>query len=279
MADSQDEKLILRDETIIPAVCYDVCNDAYIEAQRENSTTLCASGSPFQSLYQNCDQCVASNGQKVYEDPRFAQFVDDCATAPTELTTTIASTSYYTTVTRSQWVEITALDGVVTSQFLTLTIPLDAVTTIQTVWAMPNTTTSSSTTMLNATMSTSPIPTTTPAASSTPSTPTIVGITVGTVIGVAIMLFGLAYYIRRQKSRGSRDEPSSGLGMQEKAQLHGDSMKFPETLPQELHGSTLVPPAELGAGDLSRHYAELAADEPGKRNKPGSIGAGIEEQT
>ncbi|KAJ9144808.1 hypothetical protein NKR19_g6340 [Coniochaeta hoffmannii] len=74
-----------RDETITPAVCYDTCNDCYLEAQAVGkSPALCAAGSPFNISYTDCNNCINENsGQtkmstKAYLDPKFAQFINFC---------------------------------------------------------------------------------------------------------------------------------------------------------------------------------------------------------
>jgi hypothetical protein len=74
-----------RDDTIIPALCYDICNDCYLEAQRVGKTSaLCAAGSAFETSYTDCNGCIVDNGggtkdtSKTYLDPKFAQFVNYC---------------------------------------------------------------------------------------------------------------------------------------------------------------------------------------------------------
>ncbi|KAJ5404264.1 hypothetical protein N7509_004135 [Penicillium cosmopolitanum] len=48
-----------RETSEIPAACYDVCNDAFMEGQAEGKTAkLCESDSPFMKALQNCSTCV-----------------------------------------------------------------------------------------------------------------------------------------------------------------------------------------------------------------------------
>ncbi|KAL5323249.1 hypothetical protein ACEPPN_007783 [Leptodophora sp. 'Broadleaf-Isolate-01'] len=77
--------LRLRDDTVVPAVCYATCNNAYIEAQSEGlSPALCAADSLFISAYEACSSCVNANSDgsavpKGYVQLQFAPFVDFCA--------------------------------------------------------------------------------------------------------------------------------------------------------------------------------------------------------
>jgi len=94
-------RLSKRDETIVPAVCYDICNNAYLEAQSIGKTpALCDARSAFRNYYDGCQACIGANAPDVklvtksYLDPKFAQFVDYCSSSPaqSQVTTTAAQT-------------------------------------------------------------------------------------------------------------------------------------------------------------------------------------------
>jgi hypothetical protein len=75
-----------RDNTVVPAVCYAVCNNCYVEAQSVGkSPALCASGSAFESDLNACNGCVAANGDsskvtlQTYVDPEFEPFISFCS--------------------------------------------------------------------------------------------------------------------------------------------------------------------------------------------------------
>ncbi|EOO03978.1 putative glycoprotein x protein [Phaeoacremonium minimum UCRPA7] len=83
--------ILKRDDTVVPAVCYDICNDAYLEAQQVGKTAaLCADGSPFENYYQGCDSCITANEPqqklttKAYLQTKFSQFINYCESAPAE---------------------------------------------------------------------------------------------------------------------------------------------------------------------------------------------------
>jgi hypothetical protein len=78
-----------RDNTIVPAVCYALCNNCYIEAQKVGkSPALCSSGSAFESDLSACESCVQANGDKTkatlqkYVSPEFAPFINFCNAQP-----------------------------------------------------------------------------------------------------------------------------------------------------------------------------------------------------
>ncbi|KAI1258823.1 hypothetical protein F5Y18DRAFT_433955 [Xylariaceae sp. FL1019] len=50
-------------DSTIPALCYDTCNNALVEAQSVGaSPALCESDSNFSTYYQACDECVSAKG-------------------------------------------------------------------------------------------------------------------------------------------------------------------------------------------------------------------------
>lgn len=80
-----------RDSSIVPAVCYAVCNNCYVEAQKVGkSPALCAPGSAFNTDLGSCEDCVAANGDSTkatlqnYVSPEFAPFLQFCNAQPAQ---------------------------------------------------------------------------------------------------------------------------------------------------------------------------------------------------
>ncbi|KAK0707125.1 hypothetical protein B0T26DRAFT_756512 [Lasiosphaeria miniovina] len=68
-------------EDIVPAVCYDMCNNAYIKAQTiGKKPELCLPDSGFELYYTACEQCITENANLSTTDFNNAsslkQFVD-----------------------------------------------------------------------------------------------------------------------------------------------------------------------------------------------------------
>lgn len=86
-ASVQWKRSIAKRANTVPSVCYDDCNNCFIEAQKvgKSYNALCASGTPFEDELTACQNCVAQHGdtQKVtlqdYVSPQFAQFIDFCS--------------------------------------------------------------------------------------------------------------------------------------------------------------------------------------------------------
>ncbi len=82
-------RLSKRDDTITPPVCYAICNNAYLEAQRVGLTdALCDKSSPFSQMSSNCMTCIGENGLDIkvtlrsYLGPTFEQFWGYCDIQP-----------------------------------------------------------------------------------------------------------------------------------------------------------------------------------------------------
>lgn len=78
-----------RDGSIVPAICYAPCNNAYLEAQQVGkSDALCGSETTFNLTYTRCDTCIANHADDVqltkrtYLEPKFAQYIGFCAIQP-----------------------------------------------------------------------------------------------------------------------------------------------------------------------------------------------------
>jgi len=81
-------RLSKRDDSIVPAVCYDSCNNCYLEAQSVGKTqALCNRDSPFELYYQACNSCITHNqpesklSTKRYLVEKFGQFLHYCDTS------------------------------------------------------------------------------------------------------------------------------------------------------------------------------------------------------
>jgi hypothetical protein len=69
-------RLSKRDDTITPAVCYNVCNDAFRASQEVGLVPeLCEDDSPFLSYTEQCKGCIALHSDGVKKTPR--EYVDD----------------------------------------------------------------------------------------------------------------------------------------------------------------------------------------------------------
>ncbi|KAB5549545.1 hypothetical protein GE09DRAFT_177077 [Coniochaeta sp. 2T2.1] len=84
---------------IVPAVCYDPCNNAYIEAQVVGKTpSLCAPNSTYLAYYNTCLNCLQENGSSNTSaiGPQFDEFIKYCASldalVPVPITTTLFAT-------------------------------------------------------------------------------------------------------------------------------------------------------------------------------------------
>ncbi|KAI1385511.1 uncharacterized protein F4822DRAFT_445456 [Hypoxylon trugodes] len=110
----------------LPAACYDPCNNAYLEYQRvgKNSSTLCASGSAFQSYVGACKSCI---GDANLDNSNLKSILEYCDAV--DPASSISSTPGATATASSDSVRYTTLSTVSPSTFLTnLDIVSDGVT-------------------------------------------------------------------------------------------------------------------------------------------------------
>ncbi|KAG8162052.1 hypothetical protein KVR01_007817 [Diaporthe batatas] len=71
-----------RDTPTIPAVCFDACNNANLEAQaRGKVPSLCDPGSAFLQYLEDCNKCIDQNGGEsaAYVSESFAQYLNFCS--------------------------------------------------------------------------------------------------------------------------------------------------------------------------------------------------------
>ncbi|KAI1121873.1 hypothetical protein F5Y10DRAFT_255371 [Nemania abortiva] len=126
----------------IPAICYDSCNNANLEAQSVGeSPELCDPDSAFMIYYNACKDCVDSNGgdstDRDYLSPVFAQWIGYCdsttVTGGMTMTGAPATPSIAVTVLVSV-LYTTTIDGVKTvwplTKTLTSYVPLPDTTVI-----------------------------------------------------------------------------------------------------------------------------------------------------
>ncbi|KAI1741710.1 hypothetical protein F4680DRAFT_414811 [Xylaria scruposa] len=83
-----------------PALCYDICNNANLEAQSVGKTAeLCDSDSDFQAYYNSCKSCLkaySSDEQEAtrdYLDPTFSQWINYCAEASQQAVSSTSTSS------------------------------------------------------------------------------------------------------------------------------------------------------------------------------------------
>ncbi|KAK6225017.1 glycoprotein X [Colletotrichum tabaci] len=235
-------------ENGVPAACFDVCNNAYIEVQHVGKTpSICNRDSDFSRGYRECVSCFEANSDRtndatnVYLEPKFRPFLDYCALQTTQ-------TSYPSTLlmirTVVQFADITAIDGKVLSGVLqtwTVTeLKAEATTELHTFsrqtfsWQTPiPSETKPNETEPRATSATSarePSPET--------SNAWIAGPVIGVLTAILLVLAGL-WFLRRRRRQGL-DRSAAGDnddGKEEflKAQLHSDCV--PRQPATELEGS------------------------------------------
>ncbi|KAK0723602.1 hypothetical protein B0T26DRAFT_750861 [Lasiosphaeria miniovina] len=63
----------------IPAVCFDICNNALLEGNAVGwSNALCRAGSAFMQYKIGCNQCIAANGGGNLAGTQFAKVGQWC---------------------------------------------------------------------------------------------------------------------------------------------------------------------------------------------------------
>ncbi|TGO92043.1 hypothetical protein BPOR_0012g00420 [Botrytis porri] len=243
--------------TVIPAVCYSSCNNAYIDALRFGKTPALCSDSSFNNEYSSCRECVAANSSdpaavnENYVEHRFEQFFQYCASLngssiassiveSTTVATTLSVASsllsslpIFTTINLSStstpsgspYATITATNtqGISLFNGSMITITFSNVITL---WTQTSSISSPSTTNSQSKL--------------TPGHAQFHGVVFGSIFGgLAIIAFGGIYCGH------------------EKAQLHSDCIS-PKN-PEEIDGSPKGPVAELPA-------IEAVAEMPGSIN-------------
>ncbi|KAK1986151.1 hypothetical protein LZ30DRAFT_317803 [Colletotrichum cereale] len=103
------------DEKTVPAVCFDICNNALIETSNIGRVpSMCDTNSDFWRGYQECISCLGAEANdanttiETYIDPVFKQFIDYCAS---QMPQPSYPSTLMTTRTVLQFVDITAIDG------------------------------------------------------------------------------------------------------------------------------------------------------------------------
>ncbi|KAK2060947.1 hypothetical protein LY76DRAFT_634345 [Colletotrichum caudatum] len=239
-----------------PAVCFDVCNNAYIEASSVGKApSMCNANSDFWRGYRECISCISVEANdaemiiETYIDPEFKQFTDYCDSKPAQPS---YPSSLITIRTVVQFVDITAIDGKVQSGVLWTRIVTELraeFTGLLT--ATPNVLTSQST-MLTKTM---PAGTSTTARQEPPpesGKAWIAGPVVVVVTAILLVLAGL-WFLRR-RSRRTLDpsvSEANGYGKEVfvKAQLHSDCIL--RGYAAEIEGSWPGIMLEMSANEVS----------------------------
>ncbi|KAK0648546.1 hypothetical protein B0T16DRAFT_456015 [Cercophora newfieldiana] len=268
-----------RDDTIVPAICYDTCNNAYFEAQSMGKKPeLCDPRSAFRNYYDACQACVAANAADVrlvtkgYLDPTFKQFLDYCANIGPTDTVPVNSASlasqWKTASTQTQRSMITLpadyFTYFVDTISLTTTFPDGYITAvpITRTYSYPDPKYFNFTTPATTSGALAPTPTVPAEATASPSNAWIAGPVIGAVVAISVLIFAgyFFFHIRPKRSAAAApvDQGGEEKGPLEKAQLHSDSISRP---PQEMDGGmnsqpTMVanegPAVELPAESLRR---------------------------
>ncbi|KAH9214953.1 hypothetical protein DL95DRAFT_446140 [Leptodontidium sp. 2 PMI_412] len=248
--------LRLRDDTVVPAVCYATCNNAYVEAEAGGlSPALCAPGSPFSLAYEACSSCVIANSDgsavstQVYVQPQFAPFVDFCAaqTPVPENATAPAPNATEVAIFSSQLSVLSYIASVASAASSLGLLNATATATVI-ITVTPSVTSISGTGTIGlAGQVTSGGPTQTPLPKETltpkPASKTWIAGAIAGPILFFLLIDGIWFFVRRRR-RGLAPGPY----VTEKAQLHADSVVKPT---YELEGE----------GEVQR-ISELPAKEP-----------------
>ncbi|KAI0836952.1 hypothetical protein F5Y06DRAFT_305018 [Hypoxylon sp. FL0890] len=236
--------LFSRDNTL-PAPCYDICNNAYIEAQQIGKTpALCASDSVFTAYYGACNICTTVQGgaSNITElAPFIVYYIVTIGGVPTTWSFTTDVTIYASIPATTIVLITTTVNGALQTYTFTTTyaqLPTD---------------------FMNGAVSQSangtdmPSPTPSPEPSESPNRAWIAGPVVGGVAGASIiMLGGLFLWRRRRRSHQAsirHELPSNDVVKSE--------MEVPDR-PQELDASD-VNAMHHGAGHRDEPH-ELAAE-------------------
>ncbi|KAH8897651.1 hypothetical protein GQ53DRAFT_884363 [Thozetella sp. PMI_491] len=245
--------------SVVPAVCYDACNSAYIQAQQSGKTAaLCASGSAFSQEYGACQSCVAVNNLDPKNlDPKFQEFLDFCTATPPQSRTDVSVSLWTVTTTLIELNGSPTLWTYTTSSTITRDNNARNTTTISSqnsTSVITSTTVTDSTTATSSTISPTDSAELTQSGGDPPrSNAWIAGPIVGSILGLGFVLLIWAICVTRSKSHkrhlGAELE-GEGWNTGDKPQLHSDDIKLP-------------PPSELDAlGMMARQYYEMPAGEP-----------------
>ncbi|KAI1347730.1 hypothetical protein F5Y01DRAFT_307352 [Xylaria sp. FL0043] len=272
----QERGLIQLRDTTLPAICYDACNNANLEAQAVGKTPdLCSPDSVFMVYYQGCSDCIKDNASDQaasdYLTSTFSEWFDYCnSVSPTS----VPPTSLEENTATITILYTTTIDGseTVWSLLKTLTTfaprPDTAVVTIQTsqdghptIWTLTKTfthlasdffassssapTSSTGSDMLTSTPHSSEVTVSPPVStmgsesdqSAQSSRSWIAGPVVGGVAGIAILVLVTWWLLLRSKKNESHE-------------VHGES-----ALKSELEAKHQ--PQELDSHETSRSPVEL----------------------
>ncbi|KAE9373225.1 hypothetical protein N431DRAFT_226243 [Stipitochalara longipes BDJ] len=212
--------LRIRQSSVVPAVCYAVCNNAYIEAQKAGKTpALCAAGSAFLADVGQCQDCIVAHGDSTnaslttYVDPEFAPFLDFCANSTTNSSGSSLISSQLSVLSVAATIQA-ALSSKASEGSLSIVTQISTVVSVSILTVQEPSATSTS----NPTASPNPTP--------HPSSKAWIA---GAVIGPVLFAFAivLALFFYRSRNR-KRNEPITATDDAEKkddkAQLHGDSI-------------------------------------------------------
>ncbi|KAI0965152.1 hypothetical protein F4678DRAFT_453613 [Xylaria arbuscula] len=239
----------------LPAVCFDPCNNAVIEAQASGkSPSLCKWDSKFFSYYAECVACLQQNksdaGDDTAPDNAFRQLLDYCESLGIAIPEAISTTV------------------VVTVSGRVVTVPISTVLNPASYVSSNNFTMSSSRNLTTSFSPTLPGPTSSPtgislsnSSSYSQSQGWIAGAVLGSIAGILLLFVtpGLLWYYRRRRRRREHEQQGSF----EKPQLHSDC------IPRgELDGTQIseleAPAAELKGTEQLPELADTSTQHMGK---------------
>ncbi|KAI1451737.1 hypothetical protein F4805DRAFT_450397 [Annulohypoxylon moriforme] len=207
---------LLPRSTTIPEACYDICNDAYLTAQKGGKTSeICASNSTFMIYIKACEQCDKDNeGNSTDLVPTLEQWLDYCSAVNPVPTSGNALNLSYSLVPTVIPDTVTS-NGILTTWFFTTSItvlpPVPSTTVVQIPQTINGhlTTFTFTTTYANlptggaeVTNDTSiPSPTYNPETTASTNHAWIAGPVVGAVAGISIIVLGSFFLWRYKRKR------------------------------------------------------------------------------
>ncbi|KAK3300324.1 uncharacterized protein B0H64DRAFT_369590 [Chaetomium fimeti] len=258
------------DDTIVPAVCYDVCNNAYrVSAEIGLVPELCAPESPFRQYRDECVACLEGYGPGgIPGDFPLGEAIAYCNTNPTPSVDYTIPTSW---LTNSTTLAVITVSGIIENDITgdkVYTIVTDVLVTRSDWTGFDRSTTTTPPTSLTTGVDGIETGDSEPGDSSSSggSRAWIAGPVIGGVAGLAILVGIYFFFARRRKRPHNVEETWSG-----KPELPAESAAGPPKTLLEVEAESR-PPQELDGAQYTSGYqqthgapAELAANEVAAR--------------
>ncbi|KAH6650814.1 hypothetical protein F5144DRAFT_557393 [Chaetomium tenue] len=254
-------------EFFIPAVCLDVCNNAYLVFQQIGiNPSLCDPAGPFREYSEQCASCLEANWVGPNGNPPWSEGIAYCDTNPVSATSTVHYTIPTSWLTKSTTLSVATFSGLVEGGVTTdkvYTVVVDVLAT-RSDW----------TGFGQSTGLTTGAGSTETGDNGGGSQAWIAGPVIGGVAGLAILVGIYLFFARRRKRSQNPEETWTG-----KPELDAESVPGPPKTPLEVDAEPR-PPQELEGsyytfGGQQTHWgaAELTANEVAARemdvNSPG----------